>query len=119
MSNNAYTSGRRCGCRRCISRSLIGPAVLVTLGVLFLLQEYYIISFEQSWPVLLLVIGVMIFLSRPAPTEGHISGAIYGTYVAPAPPVVQISPAPPAAQSSPAPPTPPAPPQSDDHEVRP
>ena len=119
MSNNAYTSGRRCGCRRCISRGLIGPAVLVTLGVLFLLQEYYIIAFEQSWPVLLLVIGVMIFLSRTAPTEGHISRAMYGTYIAPAPPVVQISPAPPAAQSSPAPPTPPAPPQSDDHEVRP
>ncbi len=109
MSNNAYTSGRRCGCRRCVSRSLIGPAVLVTLGVLFLLQEYYIVSFDQSWPVLLLVIGVMIFLSRTAPTEGHISGAIYGTYIAPAPP---------AAQSSPAPPTPPAPPQNDDHEVR-
>lgn len=110
MSNNAYTSGRRCGCRRCISRGLIGPAVLVTLGVLFLLQEYYIIPFEQSWPVLLLVIGLMIFLSRTAPTEGHISGAIYGTYIAPAPP---------AAQSSPAPPTPPAPPQSDDREVKP
>ncbi|HET6933661.1 MAG TPA: DUF5668 domain-containing protein [Candidatus Angelobacter sp.] len=109
MSNNAYTSGRRCGCRRCIARGLIGPAVLVTLGVLFLLQEYYIIPFEQSWPVLLLVIGVMIFLSRTAPTEGHISGAIYGTYIAPAPP---------AAQSSAAPPTPPAPPQSDDHEVK-
>lgn len=108
MSNNAYTSGRRCGCRRCISRGLIGPAVLVTLGVLFLLQEYYILSFEQSWPVLLLVIGVMIFLSRTAPMEGHIAGA-YGPY--------PVTPTP--SPQTYAQPTPPAPPQSDDHEVKP
>ncbi len=83
MTNPVYARGRRCPCRRCQFRGLLGPAVLITLGVLFLLQEYYIVPFDQSWPVLLLVIGVMIFLTRTSSSEGHIPGA-WGPYTVPA-----------------------------------
>jgi hypothetical protein len=50
----------------------MGPAVLVTLGVLFLLQSYDVIPFDRSAPVLLLVIGCVLLISRTGSTEGHI-----------------------------------------------
>lgn len=50
----------------------MGGAILVTLGILFLLQEYRNIDLDQTWPVLLIVIGVLSFASRSASTEGHV-----------------------------------------------
>lgn len=50
----------------------MGAAVLITLGVLFLLQEFWILRFDQSWPILLLVIGVMMLLGRTASAENHV-----------------------------------------------
>jgi hypothetical protein len=74
----------RCACRRCTLRSLMGPAIVITLGVLFLLSEtrggYF--DFSNTWPVILLVIGAINLACALAPTEGHISGN-----VAPIPPI--------------------------------
>lgn len=67
-----YMRNRRCSCARCRAHGLIGAAVLVTLGVLFLLDANAIVWFHQSWPVLLLVIGIAIFFSRTASTENHV-----------------------------------------------
>lgn len=67
-----YMRNRRCPCARCRAHGLTGAAVLVTLGVLFLLDSNGIVWFHQSWPVLLLVIGIVIFFSRTASTENHI-----------------------------------------------
>ena len=50
----------------------MGGAILITLGVLFLLEEYNISPFDNTWPVLLIVIGLLSFASRNASTEGHI-----------------------------------------------
>ena len=67
----------RCGCRRCTTRSLMGPAILITIGLLFLLSElrggYF--DFGNTWPVILLVIGVISLASALAPMEGHIYGS--------------------------------------------
>ena len=71
MADATYYRSRHCPCARCRCRGLMGAAVLITLGVLFLLQEFWIIRFDQSWPVLLLVIGGMMLLSRTASAEGH------------------------------------------------
>lgn len=49
----------------------MGPAILVTLGVLFLLEEYGIARFDDTWPVLLIVIGLLSFAARTASIEGH------------------------------------------------
>jgi hypothetical protein len=38
--------------------NLTGPAVLVTLGILFLLENAHIVSFGRTWPLLLVVIGL-------------------------------------------------------------
>lgn len=68
----------RCACRRCTIRSLMGPAVIIMLGVLFLLSEmrggYF--DFSKTWPVILLVIGAINLGCALAPTEGHISGTV-------------------------------------------
>jgi len=49
----------------------MGGAILVTLGVLFLLDNYNMFNFDQSWPVLLIVIGLLSFAARSGSTEGH------------------------------------------------
>jgi|ERR1700730_7869695 hypothetical protein len=74
----------RCNCRRCTIRSLMGPAVVITVGVLFLLEQTRSggFSFGQTWPVILVVIGIISLASALAPMDGHISST-----VPPAPPV--------------------------------
>ena len=49
----------------------MGGAILITLGVLFMLEEYRFIPFDRTWPVLLIVIGVLSYATRTASTEGH------------------------------------------------
>ncbi len=40
-------------------RTLLGPAILLTLGSLFLLERMHGPGFHRTWPILLLVIGVI------------------------------------------------------------
>jgi hypothetical protein len=66
----------RCNCRRCTIRSLMGPAVIITVGVLFLLEQTRSgFSFGQTWPVILVVIGIISLASAMAPMDGHISSS--------------------------------------------
>jgi hypothetical protein len=52
---------------------VMGPVVLITLGVLFLLGQLgWGYSFGQLWPVLLIVIGIVKVLQAVASTEGHV-----------------------------------------------
>jgi hypothetical protein len=47
-----------------------GPLTLITVGVLFALQNFTPYSFDQTWPVLLIVFGLLTLLGRssqPAP----------------------------------------------------
>ena len=78
----------RCHCQRCTIRSLMGPAILITLGVLFLLDQvrggYF--SFGNTFPILLIVIGVISLASNLAPADGHINGQISNTPPGTAPP---------------------------------
>lgn len=67
-----YIRNRSCQCVRCRAHGLMGAAVLITLGVLFLLNNYYILRFEQGLPALLLVIGCVLLIARTGSTEGHI-----------------------------------------------
>ena len=65
----------KCRCARCTIRALVGPAVIVTVGVLFLLQQmrggYF--DFGNTYPVILVVIGAILLASSLAPMDGHIS----------------------------------------------
>ncbi len=62
----------RCGCRYCRMAGLVFPAVLVTMGVLFLLMEFHAISIQRTWPVLPLVIGAVKLLQRSASAREHV-----------------------------------------------
>jgi len=50
--------------------SPMGPAVLVTLGVQFLLQSLNVISFGRTLPALLVVIGLVMILQRTRASSG-------------------------------------------------
>jgi hypothetical protein len=61
----------------------MGAAVLITLGVLFLLDSYHVIRFDQGIPVLFLVIGGVLLIARTGSTEGHVQPAWIQAPVAP------------------------------------
>jgi hypothetical protein len=65
----------RCHCARCTIRGLLGPAVVITIGVLFLLQEVRggYLGFDNTYPLILVVIGAILLASSLAPGEGHTS----------------------------------------------
>jgi hypothetical protein len=69
-------------CDRCRFRGLMGPAVLITLGTLFLLDQLTNVNFDRTWPLLLVVIGVVKVLQSNASAAGHI-GPLPGTVTAP------------------------------------
>jgi len=45
-------------------RAIRGPVTLITLGVLFALQNFTPYDFGQTWPVLLIVFGALSLLGR-------------------------------------------------------
>jgi hypothetical protein len=93
---NGYIPNRTCPCPRCRARGLMGAAVLITLGVLFLLNEFSNLRFHESFPVLFIVIGLVMYLGRSAPIEGHVQPPLPAGAVAPPPP-----PSPPADSQGP------------------
>ena len=84
----------RCTCQRCSIRGLMGPVVVVTVGVLFLLAEmrggYF--DFGNTYPVILIVIGLISLASAMASSEGHVSSAAPLQPGLPPPPGVPPSP---------------------------
>ncbi len=69
-----YVNG--CTCERCRTRGFLGPALLVALGVLLLLGQFTRWEFGDTWPVLLIVIGVVKVLQSNASAAGHIGGYV-------------------------------------------
>lgn len=94
-----YRSNPRCDCGRCRMAGMMGPAILVTLGTLFLIGEFTHFEFHRSWPVLLLVIGIVKLLQYTAPIEGHRPAPIYtGAPVVTPPPATPAGTLPPEQQ---------------------
>jgi hypothetical protein len=85
----------RCACPRCTIRSLMGPAIIITVGVLFLLAQMRgdRFSFENTFPIILIVIGIVSLASALAPMDGHISDT-YPPVPPPVPPGATQSPPP-------------------------
>ena len=98
-----YRCNRNCGCMRCRYRGFMGPVVLMTVGVLFLIDNVGLhnLDFENhTWPVLLIVIGVMIMLRRTASTEGHVQPFYVAAPFPVAPGVPPVAPVEPVVTSS-------------------
>jgi hypothetical protein len=43
----------------CLVRAIRGPVVLITVGVLFAFDKFTAFRFSQTWPVLLIVLGLL------------------------------------------------------------
>jgi hypothetical protein len=68
------TNENRCRCPRCTIRGLMGPAVIITIGILFLLHEVRgdVFDFSNTYPFILIVIGAILLASSMAPITGHV-----------------------------------------------
>ena len=73
----------RCYCERCRTAGLLWPAILVTVGFLFLLSAATRFDLNRTWPVVVLVIGVVMLLRSNASWQGHVQ---VGDGSAPPPP---------------------------------
>jgi hypothetical protein len=61
---------------QCLMRSITGPVILITVGVLFSVERFAGVGFDKTWPVLLIVIGILRLLGgrrppRNAPYAGY------------------------------------------------
>src|SRR5256885_11832685 len=76
----------RCRCPRCTIRGLLGPAVIITIGILFLLHEarggYF--DFSNTYPFILIVIGAVLLASSLAPITGHLESTTARPVISPA-----------------------------------
>ncbi|MDR3721264.1 MAG: DUF5668 domain-containing protein [Candidatus Acidoferrales bacterium] len=61
----------KCACPRCRMRGLMGPLMLITIGAIFLLGRFTSVGFEELWPVILVVAGVVLLLQSSASRAGH------------------------------------------------
>jgi hypothetical protein len=61
-----------CRCERCRTRRLMGPAILVTLGILFLLDNTSRVGISRTWPAIVLVVGVIKLIQGNASWAGHV-----------------------------------------------
>ena len=98
-----YYPNRACPCPRCRIRNAMGPAMMITIGVLFLLQTMDVVGFHYTWPVILIVVGVVQVLAHSAPATNHQQPAWWmnRTQVAPqVPPATPYTPPTPPVGSS-------------------
>jgi hypothetical protein len=87
-------TSQTCSCGRCSTRYLMGPAMVLTTGILFLMQSMDIAEIDRTWPAWILVVGVVKLVQSSASSVGHI-GPLPG-----APPAVGPMPPPPTPPSS-------------------
>lgn len=69
-------------------RALRGPIMVITVGVLFAIGNFTPYGFDQTWPVLIIVAGLVSLLGRGAPLPPQAPPQPpFTTYHPPMPPV--------------------------------
>jgi len=58
------------GSERSLIHCIRGPLLLITVGVLFVLNNFTPYGFQETWPVLLIVFGVLSLLQRGSAGRG-------------------------------------------------
>jgi hypothetical protein len=56
-------------------RALRGPIILITIGTLFALDHMTPYGFQQTWPVILIVVGLLTLAGR-ATRSGPSAGGV-------------------------------------------
>ncbi len=73
--DDGYVPNKSCPCLRCKLKGLMGAVVLMTIGLIILLNSFawqWGLRTNTYWGVLLIAIGLMLFGQRTASIEGHI-----------------------------------------------
>jgi hypothetical protein len=97
-----YERARRiCNCGRCSTRWLMGPAMVLTTGVVLLLDSTGVAGVHRTWPAWLLVCGVVKLVQSSASSAGHVGPLPPGPRVA-----GSMPPPPPPPSSDPGPASP-------------
>ena len=65
-----FHRNRMCHCQRCRMSAIQGPAILITIGTLFLLGNYT--HYNIFVPMLLIVLGLVQLVKRSASAAGHV-----------------------------------------------
>jgi len=81
-----HWSRRRCQCGRCSTRWLMGPAMVLTTGILLQLHTAYVANLDRTWPAWLLVVGVVKLIQSSASSAGHVGPLPPGPPASPTPP---------------------------------
>lgn len=87
----------RCHCQSCTIRGFTGPVIVIAIGVLFLLHQVHggVLDFSNTWPMILVVLGLLHLASAMSSREGHVEPAPPAPAVPPVPPPVNPPPVPP------------------------
>jgi hypothetical protein len=86
---------RTCSCGRCSTRWLMGPSMVLTTGILLLLDSAGIAEVHRTWPAWILVVGVVKLVQSNASGAGHVGP------LPSAPPPVAPPPTPPPSTPNP------------------
>ena len=70
---------------RSIVRAIRGPITLITVGVLFALNNFTPYGFDKTWPVLLIVFGLLSLLRRGIEPEPPVAAPPPYVFPPPAP----------------------------------
>lgn len=91
-----------CPCQRCRAQCLMGPAILVTVGVIGLIDSFHDVGFFGYVGGILLVVGGVRLMQGTSSAQGHIPSlaACANPPAGPTPPVTPTPPAPPVPPTS-------------------
>lgn len=59
------------------AQAIRGPILLITIGVLFAMHQAGVLHFSRTWPLIIIVIGVLKLVERlaiPQPTHPQLEG---------------------------------------------
>ena len=77
----------------CLLRAIKGPVMMITVGVLFALDNFSPLSFHRTWPVLIVVVGLLSLGKRNPAFQGRVR--YQATWGPPRPPFPPPPPPPP------------------------
>ncbi len=56
---------------RSLACAIRGPVVLITIGTLFAIDHFGPYTFDRTWPIVIIVIGLMKLLERALPGPAY------------------------------------------------